>query len=124
MTWQHIYSTINVHLHHDHRFHGLVGDPDHSRASLSLMMSGPIGLKRQSLAWSLLIWLASDMRGLALSFSCRSPIGCHGHCRPQIYLRGKKKSHLFQLDPILTQHCDINLENITISDLEKLFKAF
>lgn len=48
-------STINVHLHHDHRLHGLVGDSDYSWPSLSLLLIGSIWLKRRSPALTLLI---------------------------------------------------------------------
>ncbi|KAG7225357.1 hypothetical protein INR49_027340 [Caranx melampygus] len=55
LRWPHTL-TVDVHLHHDHRLHGLVSDPDHTGpSSLSLLMSGPVGLYGRSLVGSPLI---------------------------------------------------------------------
>lgn len=52
-------------------------------------MSGPVGLHGRSLVGSPLIWLASALRGLALSLGHLSPVRRHGYRCSQVNLEEK-----------------------------------
>ena len=88
--------TIDVHLHHDHGLHGLVGDPDHPGAPLTRapghLVGGGVRLGGRSLAGALLLRLAGGVRRLCLPFCGGASVRRHGHGGPQVDL-GQSRSH-------------------------------